>query len=193
MHDTSVGLLEQMRLGSDGQTWEQFVRLYGPMLYGWLRRSGLHHQDADDLVQEVLAVVARELPNFRHNQQRGAFRRWLRNILVNRLRQFRRARRSAVPGNSDLLDHLAGQLTDSHCGLTRMFDLEHDMHIIHRTLDLIEPEFRPKTWLAFRRVMLENADPEQVAADSGISVESLYSIKSRIMKRLREVAGTFLD
>ena len=38
--------------------------------------------DVDDLVQEVLAVVLRELPQFEHNGRTGAFRRWLRTILL---------------------------------------------------------------------------------------------------------------
>jgi RNA polymerase sigma-70 factor (ECF subfamily) len=188
-----VGLLEQLGQRHDSPGWEAFVRLYQPLLYGWLRRSGLRHQDADDVVQEVLAVVARELPKFEHNQRCGAFRRWLRNILVNRLREFRRSSRNKVQGNSALLDQLAGQLADSHCGTTRLFDIEHDLHLIHRTLDRIKPEFRPKTWTAFRRLLLENADPETVARELGTTVDALYMAKSRVMKRLRQEVGTFLS
>lgn len=186
-------MLELLRQRPDSPTWEQFVQIYQPLLYGWLRRSGLRHQDADDVVQEVMAVVARELPKFRHNQQCGAFRRWLRTILVNRLREFRRSSRSAIPSNGLLLEKLAGQLADSHCGLTRLFNLEHDMHVIHRTMERIEPEFRPQTWHAFRRLMLDNDDAETVARELGVSVDSLYMAKSRILKRLRQEIGAFLD
>jgi RNA polymerase sigma factor (sigma-70 family) len=126
--------------------WQHFVRRYQRLLYGWLRRSGLPHPDADDVVQEVLAVVARKLPAFRHSRRCGAFRTWLRAILVNRLREFRRARRFAIAGNSPLLDQLADQLAESHCRLTQLLNREHDMHVIQTILELIEPEFRPQTW-----------------------------------------------
>src|SRR5262249_34118402 len=93
MRVTSVPLLERLRRQTDGESWEHFPHSSPPLLYAWLRRYSLREQDADDIVQEVLAVVARELPRFQHNHRRGAFRRWLRIILVNRLRQFRRNRR----------------------------------------------------------------------------------------------------
>jgi hypothetical protein len=43
--------------------------------------------------QEVLGVLVQELPYFRHDLSRGAFRRWLRTITVNRLSEFWRKQR----------------------------------------------------------------------------------------------------
>lgn len=56
------------------------------MSRGWLRRYALQTADADDLVQDVCGVLVSELPAFEHNGRRGAFRCWLRGIMVNRLR-----------------------------------------------------------------------------------------------------------
>src|SRR4051794_32735729 len=94
MSETSISLLDRLRLQSDAAAWKRFVDLYSPLLVSWLRRQGVRAQDADDLVQEVLGVVVRELPGFRHNQRPGAFRAWLRAILVNRHRAFWRAHRT---------------------------------------------------------------------------------------------------
>src|SRR5262249_57679001 len=74
-----------------------------PRIRDWLRRHALQAPDADDLVQEVLAVVVREIPNFRHDLRTGAFRRWLRTVTVNRLRTFWRGQRARpqATGTSD--------------------------------------------------------------------------------------------
>src|SRR5262245_17908686 len=69
---TSLSLLERLRLRPDADSWQRFVDLYGPLLSGWLRRLGVRPQDAEDLVQEVLGVVVRELPGFEHNRRPGA-------------------------------------------------------------------------------------------------------------------------
>src|SRR5207249_2315598 len=118
-------------------------------------RHSLQASDADDLVQEVLSVVVRELSQFRR-QGRGAFRAWLRTILVNRLRAFWRARqgRAVATGDSDLRK-LLEQLEDPRSGLHRQWDREHDRHIAHRLLERIGPEFEATTWRAFRGVVLE--------------------------------------
>ena len=51
-----------------------------------LRAAGyptLQAADADDLTQQVLTVVVRKLPAFRHSGRPGAFRAWLRAITVS--------------------------------------------------------------------------------------------------------------
>lgn len=84
--DTSLTLLEQLGEQSDEHSWSRLYELYSPLLRAWLGRYEVQTADADDLIQEVLMVVSRELPDFRHNGRTGAFRNWLRRILVNRLR-----------------------------------------------------------------------------------------------------------
>jgi RNA polymerase sigma-70 factor (ECF subfamily) len=65
MSETSTSLLDRLRLQPDQQAWQRLVELYTPLIRGWLRRHALLDQDADDVVQEVLSVVVRRLPEFR--------------------------------------------------------------------------------------------------------------------------------
>src|SRR5438045_859740 len=103
MTDTSASLLERLRTRPDAAAWERLVDLYTPLVRGWLRRHGVQSEDADDLVQEVMTTLVRELPQFHYEGERGSFRGWLRTITVNRLRHFWRARQSRprATGGSD--------------------------------------------------------------------------------------------
>src|SRR5262245_13990021 len=92
MAHTSLSLLERLRSRPDADSWRRLVELYTPLIQGWLRTHAVAPADADDLTQEVMTVVVRELPNFQHNHQRGAFRNWLRTVTVNRLRVLWRSR-----------------------------------------------------------------------------------------------------
>lgn len=193
MSETSASLLQRLRHQPDGDAWRRLVQIYTPYLQQWLGRYGLQSSDVDDLIQEVLAVVVREMPQFEHNQRQGAFRRWLRTILVNRLRGFWRARQSRPPtGNSDLAQML-NQLEDPQSGLSQLWDKEHDRHVMARLLEQIEPEFKPATWQAFRRVVLDGKDEETVAAEAGLSVNAVFIAKSRVLARLRREAQDLLD
>src|SRR5207248_8062752 len=111
---TSTSLLDRLLQPQDTAAWQRLLDLYTPLIRGWLRRHGLAHDDADDVVQEVLTVVVRRLPDFQHNQRRGAFRAWLRTITVNCLRDFWKGKRlrPAATGDSEFLNVLA-QLEDS--------------------------------------------------------------------------------
>ena len=103
MAETSATLLQRLNDRSDSVAWRRLVDLYTPLINAWLRRQGVSAEDAEDLTQEVLGIVVREVSRFRHNGRVGAFRTWLRTITINCLRQSWRSRRVRGPG-----DQLAG-------------------------------------------------------------------------------------
>jgi RNA polymerase sigma-70 factor (ECF subfamily) len=185
MSDTSFSLLNRLRLKPDAESWRRLVELYTPLIHAWLRRNGVATSDADDLTQDVMAVVVRELPRFEHNQRPGAFRSWLRTITVNRLRMQWRSRRPIATGDSDFLKML-DELQDPNSGLSRQWDREHDEHVARRLMELVEPQFEPATWNAFRRVVFDGVKAATVAAELGISVNAVLLAKSRVLARLRK-------
>jgi RNA polymerase sigma-70 factor (ECF subfamily) len=85
------------------------------------------------------------------------------------------------------------QLQDPDSGLSHLWDQEHDQHIVRRLLAMIEPHFSPSTWQAFRRVVLDGARPDTVAAELGLSVNAVFIAKSRVLQRLREEGRILLD
>ena len=106
MTTTSLSLLERACRKDDSQSWNRLMELYAPLLKHWLKRFDVQDADADDIVQEVLGVVSKKLPEFRHSKRKGAFRSWLRNIVIIRLKEFwrLRQRRPVATGKSSFLD-----------------------------------------------------------------------------------------
>jgi len=154
----------------------------------------LQPSDLDDLVQDVLSVVVRRFPEFRHGERPGAFRAWLRAIAVNRLREFFKAQahRPLAIGDSNFAETL-DRLEDPHSDLTREWDQEHDRHVLHRLMELLQPEFKPATWEAFRRHVLEGTRADAVAAALGMTVNAVLIAKSRVLQRLREEMQGLVD
>jgi RNA polymerase sigma factor (sigma-70 family) len=194
MSETSVSLLERLREPADNAAWKRMVDLYTPLIHGWLRRYDVRPEDADDLAQEVLGTVHRELAQFEHNRRPGAFRCWLRTITINRLRAFWKQRQSRpeATGDSEVARWLA-ELEDPAGELGRRWDEEHDRYVLRRLLELIEPEFTPATWLAFRRLTLEEGRAADVAAALGTTVNAVLLAKSRVLRRLRQEARGLVD
>jgi RNA polymerase sigma-70 factor (ECF subfamily) len=189
MDDTSHSLLDQICQSPDEKSWRRLVDLYAPLLQAWLDRYDVQPADADDLIQDVLVVVNRELPTFRHNQQRGAFRTWLKRILINRLRNFWRGRGREAGDAGSRLD----ELEDDRSALSRTWELEHDRHLVRKLLEMIEPRFTPKTRQAFRRLTLDGADADDVAAELGMSLSAVFTAKSRVLSELRSLGQGLLD
>jgi RNA polymerase sigma-70 factor (ECF subfamily) len=194
MAETSVTLLQRLKDRSDSIAWQRLVDLYTPLIKSWLGRQGVLADDAEDLTQDVLGIVVREVPQFRHNCRPGAFRAWLRTITVNCLRQTWRSRR-ARPRTTSFpdLDSALDQLADPASDLSRLWDREHDEFVLNRLMELIEPEFRPATWQAFRRQAIDGASADIVAAELGLSLNAVLISKSRVLSSLRRNAEGLVD
>jgi RNA polymerase sigma-70 factor (ECF subfamily) len=194
MPETPISLLERLRLRPDEASWQRLVDLYTPLIRDWIRRHTLQPTDVDDLMQDVLGILVRELPQFRHDLRPGAFRRWLRNVTVNRLRVFWRGRRARplTPADTDFERELA-QLEDPDSAMSRLWDDEHDRHVARRLLELIGPEFEPITWQAFRGLVLEGRPTAEVASELGLTPNAVRIAKSRVLSRLRQEASGLID
>jgi RNA polymerase sigma factor (sigma-70 family) len=194
MAETSATLLERLNDRSDSVAWRRLVDLYSPLIKAWLRQHGVSAGDAEDLTQDVLGVVIREVSRFRHNGRAGAFRTWLRTITTNCLRRSWRSRRRRVEAaNPPDLVALLDQLEDPASDLSRRWDWEHDQHVLARLLELIEPEFEATTWQAFWRQVNDGVPARAVAAELRMTVNAVLIAKSRVLSRLRRDAHGLVD
>jgi hypothetical protein len=62
--ETPVSLLDRLRVTQEADAWNRFVELYTPLIYFWSKKLGVPTSDISDFVQEVFAVLVRELPRF---------------------------------------------------------------------------------------------------------------------------------
>ncbi len=124
----------------------------------------------------------------------GAFRVWLRIILVHRIRDYFRGRqrRPVATGDSDFLRQL-DELESPESDLSRLWDREHDDHVAASLLRRVQKDFAPATWQAFQRHVLEGEPAAQVAAALGLSLNSVLLAKSRVLKRVRQELAGFVE
>ena len=194
MNETSVSLLRQACGDPESESWERLASIYTPLLRAWMTKYELQDSDADDLVQEVLLTVSRELPSFEHSGRTGAFRSWLRIILVHRVKAFWKSRKRApnAKGGSSVLDELR-ELEDETSNASRLWDAQHDEHVLTRLLEQIRPRFEETTWEAFCRQMYRREKGRDVAEALGISLKAVQLAKSRVLNALRVEAAGLVD
>jgi len=191
--ETSASLLERLRTAPDETAWRRLDDLYRPLIRHWLLRDPSLGAEAEDLVQEVMAVLVRDLCGF-ERQRTGSFRRWLRTITAHRLGAYYRSRRhrpralGAPAEESPLL-----QLADPNSAFSRLWDEEHDRYVLRRLLELIAPRFTPTTLAAFRRVAMDGVAPARAAEELGLSLNAVLLAKSRVLRMLRQEAEGLID
>jgi RNA polymerase sigma-70 factor (ECF subfamily) len=191
--ETSASLLERLRNSPDEASWRRLDDLYQPLIRHWLLRDPSLRDDADDIVQEVMSVLVRELPGFRRRRN-GSFRRWLRTITANRVAALYRSRKNRpVALGCPLEESPLTQLADPNSELSRQWDREHDRYVLSRLMELIAPLFEPTTLAAFRRVAVDGIAPAQAAEELGLSLNAVLVAKSRVLSTLRQEAKGLID
>ena len=194
MNETSLSLLQNLRDASDGLAWDQMHRIYSPLLKAWLRKYNLQDNDVQDIAQDVLLTLSREIRSFEHNGRTGAFRTWVRGIMVNRLRVFWRAKpRRTVASDDSEFEYRLAQLDDPSSDLSQIWNLQHDQHVLRALLKLVESEFEAQTWQAFLLVTFEGLEGKAAGEKLGISRNAVFVAKSRVLSRLRQVADGIVD
>lgn len=193
MDETRRSLIEQVGQHQP-DAWQEFVAVYAPFIRGYLHRVGIREADIDDVQQDVMHVLARELPGFQHNQRTGAFRTWLRNIVANRLSSFRRSNshRIQAVGGSEFVQ-VANQLKDESSDLSRIWDAEHQQHVVQSLIQLVVGRFNENTITAFRETFLYERSIDEVAAQMDMSVNAVVIARCRVLKKLRELGEDLLD
>jgi RNA polymerase sigma-70 factor (ECF subfamily) len=188
MEQTSPSLLERLRQPAQQEAWARFVKLYTPFLYHWASRLGLSEPDAADLVQDVFLVLVQKLPEFSYDRHKS-FRGWLRTVMLNKWRDHQR-RRTAVPGhqNETFLSELVGP--DDAADFE---ETEYRKHLVSRALRLMQAEFQPTTWKACWEHVVSGRPAAEIAAELGLSVDSVYAAKYKVLRRLRQELQGLLD
>jgi RNA polymerase sigma-70 factor (ECF subfamily) len=182
---TSTSLLDQVKVG-DGAGWQRLTALYRPLVLWWCRQRVSRYEDAEDLTQEVFATVLTRIGDF-DRQHRGSFRAWLKTITQFKLLEYwkQRQHHPAAAGGSDARQALE-QTPDPHAASSLADDEVSERRILLQSaLELIRPEFEPRTWQAAMRV-LEGQPAATVAADLGITRNAVFIAKSRVLARLRK-------
>ena len=189
-HLTSLSMLHRLQ-EQDAEAWRRFVDLYGPLVFSWLRRTGLPGDDAADLLQDVFLRVSRSIGQFQKRPD-GTFRGWLSTIAANRVREYFRHRKDAPVASGGTEAHLRLQevaveepADPSDAGSTDS--------LLHRGLELVRGDFEERTWQAFWRCTVEGYAAADVAADLGMSADGVYQAKARVLRRLREELGDLLE
>jgi RNA polymerase sigma-70 factor (ECF subfamily) len=178
----------------DPEAWQQFLRLYGPLVYSWCRaRWHLSPVDAADILQDVAARVLEVIGDFRG----GNFVAWLEKITRSRVANFCRKNPTRAPGGSDA-QHLLAEIVDhraecrqagSDSSLLAEPSIDNLGGVLGRAVEAVRQRCAAASWQAFWQVAVQGRKPADVAGDLGLSANAVYIAVSRILHRVRAEAA----
>src|SRR5262245_4014847 len=183
---TSVTLLGRLRQDcTDQSAWREFVRRYGPKIYGWCRQWSLQEADAQDVTQDVLLKLADKLRTFAYDPTRS-FRGWLKTLTHHAWQDFLegRRRRGLSTGDPAVLDHL--QSAEAGTDLVSRLDEEYERELLAEAMARVQLRVQPHTWEAFHLTAVEDLPGVEVARRLDMQVAMVFVAKSRVQKLIRQ-------
>lgn len=191
---TSLSLIARLR-AQDQEAWRECLGLYTPLVLRWCIRQGLSESDAADLAQEVFGKINTHLEQFHKDSSGGSFRGWICRITHNEIAEFHRRRDStAVPAGG----------TDAQLRLQKIPDRsipepdaeevrEETRYLYQKAMHVARTEFPERAWQMFWRTAVDGNPAAVVAQEFGATPAAVRQVKSRVLRRLKQVVGDLAD
>ncbi len=169
--------------------WNRFFDLYAGFVYSIARSKGLKPEDADDIVQIVFADLARTMPTFRYDREKGRFRSYLAGLVSWRVMDRRRSVKRDAELKADFMEEVRSAGAD---GDDAFAEREWQAAAMEEALRRMKPDVRPEHYAAFVASAVEGQDTETVSKLYGITSANLYQIRARLTEKLREMVAKVL-
>ncbi len=191
--DTSTTLLAKLaerETGIDQAAWFRFFALYQPVMVEFARTKGAG-DDAEDVVQEVFADLAKAFQAGRYVRDKGSFRAYLAKMLRNEL--ISRFRRCSVRPERDEVGITEAEVEEAQLLQTAPTvysgpdDAENWKIARHRIAVehvLTKTALSDQSRQIYRRLMESGDNCAEVARAMGIAAATVRQVKSRVTRMI---------
>lgn len=177
---THASLLLRLGPGGDSAAWQEFFDRYVDLLRGFARRRGLQSSDADDVVQDVMLAIKKQIGEFRYDPGRGRFRGFLKTLALRAIWP-----RLYPPNAADPSTALPDLERDS--AFDSEWEEEWRQYHLKTAMQRVRHEFNASDVRAFELYAGEGRDAESTGRSLGLSIDQVYQAKSRIVRRLKQL------
>ena len=184
---TRETLLSRAKNQDDATAWEDFVNYYKDFIFIVIRHMNIPYADCEDLIQETLLKIWKNLQKFDVDNDRAKFRTWLstviRNTVLNYIDKKNRnyKKQELVREEQEVRPDLFNQSNGSQ--LDEFIEKEWQVYVTNLAMKKIEPLFSPQAIEAFKR-SLDGESTESIAEILNIKPNSVYKLKNRVKGRL---------
>lgn len=176
----------------DEASWQEFFSIYENLIRGVAVKSGLSQAEAEDVVQETMVAVAKNIPDFQYDPAVCSFKTWLLNMtrwrITDQIRRRGPAHGNPLPGSVETTDtQITGEIVDPDGDkLKAIWDNEWEKRLLEAALSNVKRRLEPEKYQLFDFYVNKSWAPEKVAKSFNVSVNQVYLAKSRIEKLVKE-------
>ena len=182
---TRWSLIQRLRDWDDQESWREFFDTYWRLIYGTAMRAGLSDVEAQEVVQETVISVCRNIRNLEVDGAGRSFKNWLlkmarwriidqvRKRPLAQIRSFRAEDGSQTPTTERIPDPAGPELE-------RLWEEEWRDNLTSGALARVQRQVSARHYQIFYLYVIRGAPVAQVAAATGASADEVYLVKHRL-------------
>jgi len=183
---TRSTLLHRVRDLDDAEGWEEFDKLYRPMLFRYARRRNLPHDAAEEIAQQCLVAVVSRIGQF---ERKKSFRGWLRAMVDHKISDYVAGYKRERQADTDVLRDAHDRGPSSVEIWEKNWDQAHVFHLA----TTLRTNFAKHTLQAFSLYVLEERPVQEIGQLLGMTPNQIYVAKSRVTRYIRAELGHVFD
>lgn len=178
-YTTNHTLLQKMRDG-DETSWILFKKFYSPLIATRGKDYKLDPTEIDQLIQDVLVACFQEHVLKNYDKSKGHFRDYLRTITSRKAKDIIDSRPKLKS-----IDNLDSDIMQDKDAFEVQWDSEWKDFITEKAMEELRESLDSNDLMAFDMYVNQGRPPEEVAGIFGITVNQVYLLRSRIVKKLK--------
>jgi RNA polymerase sigma factor (sigma-70 family) len=178
-------LLTRLKNWDDQEGWQRFFDTYWRLIYALARQAGLSDAESQDVVQETVFSVAKQMRGFRYDPSRGTFKSWLRLITRRRIADFQRNQyrqvRQVEPSTTEAHQATLEGVADSGANdLEAAWEAEWRQTLLDAAVRQVRRQVDARQYQMFSCYVLKGWSAATVAKTLGVTVGQVYLAKHRL-------------
>ena len=182
MRTTRQSLLLRVRDLGDLEAWDQFYGIYAPLILRFARRQGLSIDDAEEIRDDCLGLLARKMPGFAYDPSAGRFKSWLYRLAHGRVVDLRR-RKAPRAADEEELAAVVDPAPGPRDTWEQLWRAEH----LRYCVEAVRGRVSERNYAAFRMLLDDGLSVPEVCAATAMNANQVYKAKMQVLQRVREL------
>lgn len=187
---TRWSMIRCLKDKEDERSWKDFFDTYWRLIYWSAIKAGCSDTEAQEVVQETVICVVRQMEHFRADPTVGSFKGWLLSITRCRVAdQLRLRARTRYGGLSEQTDADTAPDQPQEESLSAQFEeywqAEWERNIMAAAIDRLREKVSPQQFKIFHLAVVKQLSVIEVAHALSVNAAQVYLAKHRVGRMLK--------
>jgi RNA polymerase sigma-70 factor (ECF subfamily) len=192
---TRQTLLSRLKDADNHESWREFFDTYWKLIYSAATRAGLSDAEAQDVVQETIISVCRNIGTFEYDAEIGSFKGWLLKLtrwrILDQLRKRRPEQRISkgpkANWNSEAEQAELESVPDPGAAVSEAYwDQEWERNVFETAIERAKQRVDPKQFQIFDLYVLKEWSVSKISSLMGVNAAQIYLIKHRVSRVIQK-------